>query len=74
MENIIYNELRIRSFKVDVGSLSITEQEIRSFLKINDSFKKVIITSNTPKPFYTEDGILMMSVYDFLRNRESLEN
>lgn len=113
MENVIYNELRIRGYKVDVGNLNITEQdknkkfvkkqlevdfvctsgskkyyiqsaylletpektaqEIRPFLKINDSFKKVVITSNTPKPFYTEDGILMMSIYDFLRNSESLE-
>ena len=101
MENVIYNELRIRGYKVDVGNLNITEQdknkkfvksnlrstlsaqavlkilysigvsfgnagktaqEIRPFLKINDSFKKVVITSNTPKPFYTEDGILMMSI------------
>ena len=113
MENIIYNELRIRGYKVDVGNLNTTEQdktkkfikkqlevdfictsgskkyyiqsaylletpekikqEIRPFLKINDSFKKIVITSNTPKPFYTEDGILMMNIYDFLRNNESLE-
>lgn len=113
MENIIYNELRIRGYKVDVGNLNITEQdknkrlvkkqlevdfictggskkyyiqsaylletpekmkqEIRPFLKIGDSFKKIVITSNTPKPFYTEDGILIMSVYDFLRNSQSLE-
>ena len=48
-------------------------QEIRPFLKINDSFKKIVITSNTPKPFYTEDGILMMNVYDFLLNPDSME-
>jgi len=42
-------------------------------LKINDSFKKIVITSNTPKPFYTDDGILMMNVYDFLLKKESLE-
>ena len=113
MENIIYNELRIRGFKVDVGNLSITEQdknrkpvkkqlevdfictkaskkyyiqsaylletpektkqEIRPFLKISDSFKKIVITSDTPAPFYTEDGILMMSVYDFLLDSRSLD-
>lgn len=113
MENVIYNELRIRGFKVDVGNLTVTErdknqklvkkqlevdfictrgskkyyiqsaylmetpektaQEIRPFLKINDSFKKIVITSHTPSPFYTENGILMMNAYDFLRNRESLE-
>ena len=48
-------------------------QEIRPFLKINDSFKKIVITSNTHKPFYDENGILMMSVFDFLLNPESLE-
>ena len=48
-------------------------QEIRPFLKINDSFKKIIITSDTPKPFYTEEGILLMNVYDFLMMPDSLE-
>lgn len=48
-------------------------QEIRPFTKINDSFKKIVITSNTPKPFYNDDGILMMSVFDFLLKQDSLE-
>lgn len=48
-------------------------QEIRPFTKINDFFKKIVITSNTPKPFYNDDGILMMSVFDFLLKQESLE-
>ncbi len=113
MENIIYNELRMRGYRVDVGNINVVEQgkdgkqvkkqlevdficnkdskkyyiqsaymlsteekiaqEIRPFLKINDSFKKIVITSNTPKPFYTEEGILMMNVYDFLLNPMSLE-
>lgn len=113
MENVIYNELKIRGFHVDVGNLSIVEsgknkkpvkkqlevdfickkgskkyyiqsaymliseekiaQEIRPFLKINDSFKKIIITSDTPKPFYNDEGILMMNVYDFLLRQDSLE-
>ena len=49
------------------------EQEIRPFLKINDSFKKIVITSDTPKPFYNDQGILIMNVYDFLLNADSLE-
>ena len=113
MENVIYNELRMRGFRVDVGNLTIVErdkegkpvkkqlevdficnkgskkyyiqsaymlgtaekieQEIRPFLKINDSFKKIVITSDTPKPFYNDNGILMMNVYDFLLNVDSLE-
>ena len=110
MENVIYNEMRMRSFSVDVGSLNIVEkgkdgkyvkkqleidficnkgskkyyiqsaylleteekttQEISPFLKIHDSFKKIVITSNTPKPFYNEDGILFMNVFDFLLKPE----
>ena len=48
-------------------------QEIRPFLKINDSFKKIVITSDIPKPFYNDQGILIMNVYDFLLNADSLE-
>ena len=112
IENVIYNELRMRGFSVDVGNLTIVEngkdgklvkkqlevdficnvgskkyyiqsayvlgtaekmaQEIRPFLKINDSFKKIVITSDTPKPFYSEEGILIINVYDFLLNVDSL--
>lgn len=49
------------------------EQEIRPFKKINDSFKKIVITSNTPKPFYNDEGILIISVFDFLLNQDSLD-
>ena len=49
------------------------EQEIRPFLKMNDSFKKIVITSDTPKPFYNDQGILIMNVYEFLLNTNSLE-
>ena len=48
-------------------------EEIRPFLKINDSFKKIVITSDIPKPFYNDQGILIMNVYDFLLNADSLE-
>ena len=113
MENVIYNELRMRGFRVDVGNLFIVEpgkdsktvkkqlevdficnkgskkyyiqsaymmgteekmtQEIRPFLKINDSFKKIVVTSDTPKPFYSEAGILFMNIYDFLLDPDSME-
>ena len=49
------------------------EQEQRSLVKIEDSFKKIIITKDTPAPTYNEAGILVMSVYDFLLNANSLE-
>lgn len=44
--------------------------ELRPFLKINDSFKKIIVTFDTPKPTYTNEGILMINIYDFLLNPE----
>jgi hypothetical protein len=49
------------------------EQEIRSLLKIGDSFKKIVITSHAPAPLYDNNGILTMSIYDFLLNPDSLE-
>lgn len=49
------------------------EQEQHSLVKIDDSFKKIIITKDTPAPTYNEAGILVMSVYDFLLNGNSLE-
>ena len=56
-----------------LGTAEKMAQEIRPFLKINDSFKKIVITSDTPKPFYSEEGILMMNVFDFLLNADSLD-
>ncbi len=38
-----------------------------------DFFKRVIITKDTPVPHYTEDGMLVMNIYDFLLNEGSLE-
>jgi predicted AAA+ superfamily ATPase len=49
------------------------EQEMRSLLKIGDSFKKIVITSHAPAPLYDDHGILTMSIYDFLLNPDSLE-
>jgi uncharacterized protein len=113
MENVIYNELRMRGYSVDTGNLTVIESgiegknvkkqlevdfiaskgskkyyiqsayllgteeklktEVRPFKKINDSFKKIVITSDSPQPYYTEDGIQMMNVYDFLLDPESLD-
>lgn len=47
-------------------------QEIRPFRKISDSFKKIIITKDIVPTQYDEYGILTMSVYDFLLNKEIL--
>ena len=113
MENVIYNELRMRGYRVDVGVIPVTikdetgkivrrqlevdfvcnlgsrryyiqsaysipdeakrKQEIRPFTKIDDSFKKIVITRDIVPAQYDEDGILTINVYDFLLNVDSLE-
>lgn len=112
MENVIFNELRIRGFNVDVGIVNYDmlnekgsgarkqleidfvcnkgdkrfyiqsayaipdsdklEQERRALSRTGDSFKKIIITKDSPAPHYDEKGIMVMSVYDFLLNPNSL--
>lgn len=113
MENIIYNELRVRGYQVDVGvvikrsrteegvqekkqleidfvanmgskryyiqsafSLPDSEKRIQekaSLISVKDSFKKIIIVKDVVKPFHDNDGILTMSIYDFLLDEHSLE-
>lgn len=113
MENVIYNELRMRGYHVDVGVVPIAEkdaegkvtrkqlevdfvcnlgssryyiqsayslpdeakrtQEIRPFRKIDDSFKKIIVTKDVVPPYYDEYGILTLNIYDFLLDPKSLE-
>lgn len=114
MENIIFNELKIRGFNVDVGVITLNktnekghgirkqleidfvcnkgskryyiqsayampdrakmEQEQRSLMLTGDFFKKIIITKDAPTPYYNDDGVMVMSVYDFLLNEDSLDN
>ena len=114
MENVLYNELCMRGYCVDVGVVQIAEkdedgkvtrkqlevdfvcnlgsfrcyiqsayslpdaekrmQEIRPFRKINDSFKKIIVTSDIVQPTYDEYGILTVNIYDFLLDSSFLEN
>ena len=47
--------------------------ESRSLNITGDSFPKIIVRRDIRKRFYDENGILMMSVFDFLLNPESLE-
>ena len=49
------------------------QQESHSLLRIDDAFKKIIVVKDTPAPWYTDDGILVISVYDFLLNADSLD-
>lgn len=49
------------------------KQESRSLQNIDDSFKKIIVVKDVPAPWYTEDGILVIGIYDFLLNPNSLD-
>ena len=113
MENVIYNELLIRGFNVDVGVVPVVsrdengkqvrsqleidfvcnqgskryyiqsafrmnseskeQQEQASLTKVNDSFKKIIITGEESLVHRNEQGITTMSIYDFLLNPNALE-
>ena len=48
-------------------------QETRPFTKIEDSFKKIIVTHDMIPKFYNEEGILTVNIYDFLLD-ESIFN
>ena len=49
------------------------EQEQRSLVNTGDGFKKIIITKDAVAPLYNDEGILVMSIYDFLLNPDSME-
>lgn len=112
MENVLYNELRIRGYNVDVGSIDYRfndqkgkqlqkqleidfvcnqgfrrcyvqsafsmptvekeEQEQKSLININDSFKKIIIVKDGIT-HYNDRGILILNLFDFLLNPNSLD-
>ena len=48
-------------------------QEVRPFRKIEDSFKKIIVTKDIIPATYDENGILTINIYDFLLNMDCLE-
>lgn len=113
MENMIYNELRIRGFNVDVGVVPVVtkdesgkqqrsslevdficnlgskryyiqsayrmesddkiRQERASLLKVDDSFKKIIVIGEESPVTRDEFGITTISIYDFLLKDNSLE-
>lgn len=55
-----------------IGDEEKREQELRSLRKINDSFRKAVITWNSTPRYQNDDGILFVSLYDFLTNPHSL--
>ena len=48
-------------------------QEQASLIKISDSFKKIIVVNSNTPVWRNEQGILVMNMYDFLLNEESLD-
>ena len=113
MENLIYNEMRVRGFNVDVGVVPFVntddegrrqrlalevdfvcnlgsrryyiqsaygmdssekmKQERASLLKVDDSFKKIIILGEECPITRDEQGITTIGIYDFLLKENSLE-
>ena len=49
------------------------QQEIRPFRKIDDSFKKIVITKDIVPAYYDENGVLTINVYEFLLDPSSIE-
>ncbi|MCD8302502.1 MAG: ATP-binding protein [Prevotellaceae bacterium] len=114
MENVVYNEMRMRGWMVDVGNIfhrirnsegtqqrvtlevdfvcnkgseriyiqsawrmpdeAKVEQEKRSLRLIGDSYRKLLVVGEHTKPWNDEDGIRMISIYDFLLDPRSTEN
>ena len=48
-------------------------QEKASLVRVNDSFKKIIVVKDVVNVTRDEDGIITMSIYDFLLKENSLE-
>jgi len=48
--------------------------EIRPFRKLNDAFKKIVITKDLTPTYHDEFGILTMNIFDFLLNPDSLRS
>lgn len=112
MENVIFNELRVRGYTVDVGIVETKEtvdgkrklkqleidfiagkgnkkyyiqsayemptpeklkQEKRSLIKVNDSFKKIIVVKDNIRPQIDENGIVTIGLINFLLDENSLD-
>lgn len=48
------------------------KQETRPFGKIDDSFKKIVITGDMSPTYYNDDGVLFMNIFDFLLKPDNL--
>ena len=50
-----------------------TLQEERPLMNISDNFKKIIVVNNDKKPWFTEEGILVIGLKEFLLNKNSMD-
>ncbi len=57
----------------DMASKEKQSQEFYSLRNIPDSFKKIVITGGTAKPWRNEEGFVIMGMKYFLLNTDSLE-
>ena len=58
---------------VSLTTVFAQEQEKKSLLHIKDFFKKIIVVKDNIKRKRDENGIVTMSIYDFLLDENSLE-
>ena len=58
----------------EMASQEKMEQEKRSLNKLSNSFKKIVIVRDDIKTWIDEDGLVVMGIYDFLLNENSLES
>lgn len=66
------NKIYIQS-ALEMKTKEKVEQEQKSLLNVNDFFKKIIIVGDNIKKSRYENGIIIMSIYDFLLDLNSLE-
>lgn len=63
--NKFNNRIYIQS-AYSMESIEKLNQEKKSLMNINDSFRKIIIVNDSIKNYYTDDGIEVISLKDFL--------
>ena len=66
------NKIYIQS-ALEMKTSEKVEQEQRSLLNVNDFFKKIIIVGDNIKRSRYDNGIIIMSIYDFLLDPNSLD-
>lgn len=65
------NKIYIQS-ALEMKTEEKVKQEQKSLLNVNDFFKKIIIVGDNIKRSRYENGIIIMSIYDFLLDADSL--